>query len=409
MGLFSKAKEAMDSALGSVMSVAGDVKGKYDQMKSEKAAYNEEMNAKAKAKAQEIVDAIENYQNDSVAFEGIEKPELLAFTKDFYDRIVMPANSITQSCVSMYPYITEKQLKKFCNGRTDFDSSETPLVYLRAAGKQEIMITESTLYFSVALEDNSKYFAKGKVPCHEISKFSFEIGENTSLFKCDDYVLASFFSGKVTREDFITLNNYFERIANHRFTISDEEVDQLIKDKIGDKITAEVKKYMVYDDELMVYFAWGLDSLSAKDYIVCTNRQIIIMDREMFGATLNVKQFYYEDITSATTEQNSNSDDLSGFLLDTLVTAATKTCNLIISVAGATHKIDTLCKVEAERVVAVYHQYRKALKQASAQPQVVVQQAVDPIEQIKKLKELLDMGIITQEEFDAKKKSLLNL
>ncbi len=35
--------------------------------------------------------------------------------------------------------------------------------------------------------------------------------------------------------------------------------------------------------------------------------------------------------------------------------------------------------------------------------------AVDPIEQIKKLKELLDMGILTQEEFDAKKKDLLNL
>ena len=33
----------------------------------------------------------------------------------------------------------------------------------------------------------------------------------------------------------------------------------------------------------------------------------------------------------------------------------------------------------------------------------------DPYEEIKKLKELLDMGIITQEEFDKKKKELLNL
>ncbi len=35
--------------------------------------------------------------------------------------------------------------------------------------------------------------------------------------------------------------------------------------------------------------------------------------------------------------------------------------------------------------------------------------AVDPYEEIKKVKELLDMGIITQEEFDAKKKELLGL
>ena len=34
---------------------------------------------------------------------------------------------------------------------------------------------------------------------------------------------------------------------------------------------------------------------------------------------------------------------------------------------------------------------------------------VNPYEEIKKLKELLDMGILSQEEFDKKKKELLNL
>ena len=33
----------------------------------------------------------------------------------------------------------------------------------------------------------------------------------------------------------------------------------------------------------------------------------------------------------------------------------------------------------------------------------------DPYEELKKLKELLDLGIITEEEFDAKKKQLLDL
>ena len=35
--------------------------------------------------------------------------------------------------------------------------------------------------------------------------------------------------------------------------------------------------------------------------------------------------------------------------------------------------------------------------------------AADPYEELKKLKELLDLNIITQEEFDAKKKKLLDL
>ena len=34
---------------------------------------------------------------------------------------------------------------------------------------------------------------------------------------------------------------------------------------------------------------------------------------------------------------------------------------------------------------------------------------MDPYEELKKLKELLDMGIVTQEEFEAKKKKLLDL
>ena len=39
----------------------------------------------------------------------------------------------------------------------------------------------------------------------------------------------------------------------------------------------------------------------------------------------------------------------------------------------------------------------------------VVQNVKSPVEQVKELKELLDMGAISQEEFDKKKKELLNL
>ena len=37
------------------------------------------------------------------------------------------------------------------------------------------------------------------------------------------------------------------------------------------------------------------------------------------------------------------------------------------------------------------------------------QPTTSPADELKKYKELLDMGIITQEEFDAKKKQLLGL
>lgn len=217
---------------------------------------------------------------------------------------------------------------------------------------------------------------------------------------------------KAVNEDAIGLNRYFAAIGNKKFEITDKEVDELIKEKIGGKVLEEVKKYLVYDDEILTYFAWGLDSLSAKDYIFCTDKQVVMMNREMLGATANIKQFYYEDINSASTEQNAKSDDLTVALIETAITAATKTCDLVLGVAGSTLRINTLYKIEAERIVAIYHHYRKVAKTAAAQPTVIVQQQaqqVDPMEQLKKLAELKELGIVTQEEFDAKKAQLLGL
>lgn len=405
-----KAKQAATTASDKAKEAVGNAKATYEQKKAEQAQHNSEMDTLATEKAQEIINAVLEYRNDGSFFKRTNREELLAFTKDFYDKILLPANSVSASKVEMYPYIAEKKLQKFSSAFADFGSDEMTLVYLRAEGKQEIVITDKALYFSLALDQDPKFFARGRIPCEEVSVFSTEKAENTYLLKCDEYVLASFSSDKSTAEDFVTLNNYFQCIVNHDFVITDEEVDRLIQEKIGSKIYSEVKKYLVFDDELMVYFAWGLDSVSAKDYIVCTNKQIIIMNREMFGATANVKQFYYEDITSASTEQNSKSSDLTSALIDTALTAATKTCDLVLSVAGSVTKINTLYKVEAERVVAVYHQYRKLAKSGNIQPQVVVQQpaAADPLEQLQKLSKLKEMGVISEEEFNQKKAELLS-
>ncbi len=409
MSFLNKLKESAASAAEKAKNAVETAKANYEQKKAEAEQHRQEMEALAASKSAEIVAAIAEYKNNGSFFQNTSKEELLAFTKEFYDKILMPANSVAQSKIQMYPYIDDKQISKFAKTWSNYCVTETPVVYLKAEGKQEIVITEKTLYFSIALEEDAKYFAKGAISCDEISRFTVVKEEAAYAFKCDEYTLGSFAASKSTAEDFVTLENFFTCIANHDFEITDEEVDRLIREKIGDKVYAEVKKYMVYDDELLVYFAWGVDSLSAKDYIVCTNKQIIRMDREMFGATANVKQFYYEDIVSASTEQNATSSDLTTALIETAITAATKTCDLVITTAGAGLRINTLYKSEAERIVAVYHFYRKQAKTAAAQPQQVVvqQQAIDPLEQLEKLSKMKEAGIISQEEFEAKKADLL--
>ena len=54
-------------------------------------------------------------------------------------------------------------------------------------------------------------------------------------------------------------------------------------------------------------------------------------------------------------------------------------------------------------VSGIVGKFGKKISHASDAP------SKDPIEEVKRLKELLDIGAITQEEFDTKKKELLNL
>ena len=61
---------------------------------------------------------------------------------------------------------------------------------------------------------------------------------------------------------------------------------------------------------------------------------------------------------------------------------------------------------EAEIIVAFI---RKKIDEVKSAPSNGFVQQTSPAEELKKFKELLDMGIITQEEFDAKKKQLLGL
>lgn len=61
---------------------------------------------------------------------------------------------------------------------------------------------------------------------------------------------------------------------------------------------------------------------------------------------------------------------------------------------------------EAEIIVAFI---RKQIEDIKNAPAGGVIQQVSPAEELKKFKELLDLGVITQEEFDAKKKAVLGL
>lgn len=90
--------------------------------------------------------------------------------------------------------------------------------------------------------------------------------------------------------------------------------------------------------------------------------------------------------------------------------SATATVSLLKGVAVSTSsgKIKFLVMKNAEEIYKVLNTLIiERQSQKNAQPQIITSQS--NAEELKKYKELLDSGIISQEEFDAKKKQLLGL
>jgi hypothetical protein len=70
---------------------------------------------------------------------------------------------------------------------------------------------------------------------------------------------------------------------------------------------------------------------------------------------------------------------------------------------------DELSRIEESEAKRFTEELKKLVgsHQGNNSQTVIQNVAIDPLDQLKKLKELLDAGIVTQEEFDEKKKSLM--
>ncbi len=403
-----KAKETAANAAASAKSAADSAKTKLNEQKEKAAAEKaerERVRAEKQAEADNVTSEMLNEINNNCGdLFAIDPKELQAFTADFYDKLYLPAHSVSASKLIFHPL--DKKIEKYANKEfTDYNAAnEFPVFMILGKGSQKVFLSTKALYFKKAYDADGTFYCSGSVAIDKIKSLTYSKVEDNYIFTCNGVeILNSKYGFEL---DINAFEDYIIRIQNRDFTITNEQIDALIKEKIGDNILKIVNEY-VYSDELLLYFAWGGDSITAKDFVVCSDKQMVVLDREAFGLTKNVKQFYYEDVTSMATVQETNG------LLDLALTAALSICDLEISVAGAKERLKTLFTYEAEKVVKVYRECRRTIKEGNKQPQVIVQQAAsapadDPLAQLEKLSKLKDAGIISEEEFNAKKADLLS-
>ena len=400
-----KAKETAANAAASAANAANAAKAKMDEKKQQmdaQKAERERIRAEKQAQAdQETQQMLEAMSAESGDLLQVDTKQLLSFTAEFYDKLYLPAHSVSASKLLFHPL--DQKINKYAQKEfPEYNpANESPIFMILGKNQQKVFLSSRALYFKKAFDEEATFFCVGNIPIDKIKTLSYQKDGDNYIFSCNQVIILNSKNG--FELDINAFQLYISRIQNRDFAITNEQIDALIKEKIGDKILEIVQEY-VYEDELLLYFAWGCDSITAKDFIVCSDKQMVVLDREAFGLTKNVKQFYYEDVTSMATLQETNG------LLDLALTAALSVCDLEISVAGAKERLNTLYPYEAEKAVKVYRECRRNIKESNKQPQVVVQSsapAVDIVEQIQKLNGLKEAGILTEEEFNIKKAELL--
>ena len=165
------------------------------------------------------------------------------------------------------------------------------------------------------------------------------------------------------------------------------ECEQYEKGKFA--YAVEYTFYMTNILSFLVPFA-GLSLIGGLIYLCLRSYELTITDKRIYGKVAWGKRV-----------------DLP---VDSVSATATISLFKGVSISTSSGKISFLAIKNATEIYKVVSELLIERQQEKSKPAPVIEATKsDEADQIKKYKELLDSGVITQEEFDAKKKQLLGL
>lgn len=185
--------------------------------------------------------------------------------------------------------------------------------------------------------------------------------------------------------------------------------------KVIEKVLPKVQEYCTSNEEVQ-YIAVQKKTLGVNfspDCIALTNKRIILIRPKSFGLSLDFQDFSWMNVADVHMKEG--------------VFAATIT---IKTTSGQTDSMEDIPKAQARRLYRFAQEMEETKKEErrqrdledkramagggitintpSHQPQAAAAPVEDPMEKLTKLKSMLDMGILTQAEFDAKKADILS-
>jgi len=330
---------------------------------------------------------------------NISKEKLIVFTSEFYNTIGISGSQWSAKSVHYGDFIPNKKLKNAQKNYANYDiNDEKPLILIddtvMRSSKRGLLITNENVWFYIYKERRKSELAKGKIPLQDLESVRFINNKMTSDIIINGQQFGNL--SQVNKNEVDALNQYFEKICTNELNISESEIKSSIELKIDPKILSKIKEYLI-EGERIIYVAWGLDSLTARDFAVCTTNRILIINRELFGLSENIRDFEYDIITSIGVSKEG-----TGFL-DTVLNQ----CKLEIHAAGSIFSIDTLSREEAETIIKISRNQKNEKSKISQNAVVKSSPQIDIVDEIKKLKGLFDIGAISESEFSGAKAKLL--
>lgn len=135
-------------------------------------------------------------------------------------------------------------------------------------------------------------------------------------------------------------------------------------------------------DEVIEYATVGIDEKNKTVMVVCTNQNLLIFGKKQAKRDAYVAPL--GKISSAILKHQLAYDELA------------------LVVGDETLNINSINKIPAQILAKTIRKYAKFLQNNN-------ENLDQQIAQVKKLKELVDQGILTEEEFEAKKKQILKI
>ncbi|WP_186843721.1 SHOCT domain-containing protein [Acetobacterium tundrae] len=404
MGLKDLFKDVTDLAKDSIDSIQADLALKKEEQERLRADMEQRVKSFTDTLMEQLLKPIEPAPNP---FINSSDDVIVSFTKNFFEKLLLPANSSSATKIDMHPY-EDKVIKTVLKNFPTYSLQEKFLFQFKDSKGQIVLLTTNNLYFKVIFPENHSFFAVGSVPKEKIYDITINSADEQFKILINNITLITTPVDEVEKFDTLTLTEYLYRIKNNDLAISDDQANVFIQSKL-DQTTSEIVKTFLTPDEKIIYFAWGLDNPGSKKFLTCTDKKIILYDRDLSDK----KCFDYDEILSLTTKPSTVS------FLDLSLTLGMNPNETEIKTADIIETISFLFSREAEYLVQIYQEHKikdsvKKDEETSSKQQeesFYTQQPSapdeDPIAMIEKLSVLKEKGIITEEEFNQKKQELL--